>query len=628
MPWLGDVDLYRLPDAQPIAAFSHLNMSAGDLNGDGLFDLAAGAEKGEVMIFLNRGSLGNPRFRGCRLPRDREGPIDCGWYSAPLLYDWDNDGRMDLLCGTSHNVILWWKNAGVGDIPALEYRGFVQSDGKRLEVPQQPVVEDHAGIFKVDYYNQPSVCDWNADGLPDLLTGGYTTGRIFLYLSERRDDQGVPVLRYGGEIETDGKPIDTTWGAAPFAFDFDNDGLLELITGSWNFQGPVLPDNYFLYFENMGDKESPRFERRPFPKTGEFPHGTIARPAAADWNNDGLTDLLMADHSGEARYALNTGSKESPKWDFTNSIQLTAPWAFVYVNLLAGYDAPPKLSSSSESMTEALFLSGSRFEVLAGSPHLPRIADRGLALTGGKPIEHPSPPYGDAYNWNIPADWDSDGLVDILSCTFQGNVYFHRNTGSVDRSEFDSGTPFTLTTGEMLKVGPPVYEDKSQVKDFTELQGSRALCLAADFDGDAVKDLAVTETYGNIWFFRNTESGSARALEPGIKAVTMPSRSDIDCIDWNDDGKPDIIAGLPQQNPGTIYLNESEPGNLKFSEAIHPFDLPYVFWGAKFFTTDWNRDGDTDFLIRSEFYLFWAEKSFLQYGNRDATIVRSEAAPR
>ncbi|MBI2431472.1 MAG: hypothetical protein HYV26_01220 [Candidatus Hydrogenedentes bacterium] len=49
-----------------------------------------------------------------------------------------------------------------------------------------------------------------------------------------------------------------------------------------------------------------------------------------------------------------------------------------------------------------------------------------------------------------------------------------------------------------------------------------------------------------------------------------------------------------------------------------PFKLPYVFWGANFFPEDWNRDGDVDLLIRSEFYLFWAEKSFLRHGYREA----------
>src|SRR5262249_14689729 len=154
---------------------------------------------------------------------------------------------------------------------------------------------------------------------------------------------------------------------------------------------------------------------------------------------------------------------------------------------------------------------------------------------------HPGPGYGDPYNWNIFADWDKDGKIDILSGTQQGNVYFHKNLGAANNLTYADGVKLTLTNGQDLKVGPPVYSDPSQVPDFTALQGSRMIMAVADFDHDGIDDMAITETYGNIWIFRNTLVGGTSTLAPGVIVKTGPRLDGLDIIDYNNDSKPDLI---------------------------------------------------------------------------------------
>lgn len=625
-PWIGDVDVLRRAEGQPLGGFSHFSVATGDLNGDGLFDLVAGTEKGDVIYYPNRGKKGEPRFDGCVILFDEQGPIDTGWYASPLLNDFDGDSLLDLIVGTSGNVLLWWKNTGTPEQATFVYRGFVQADGGRLEVPEQPVAEDPNGIFKRDYYNQPWLGDFDGDGQPDLLTGGYTTGRVFQYRGDGRNEDGAPRLIYQGEVQADGKPIDTTWAAAPCAYDFDGDGDLDVVSGAWWWSGISDPpgpgdDDYLMYFRNDGDAHTPNLARVDLPRDGEFPRGQIARPVAVDWNEDGLVDLLVSDASGELRVCLNVGTQSAPRWDM-DAEPLTIPWGFVphldFNGSWADFDGDGKLD----------VLSGTSLRRLAGSVNAPELIDAGRIKSRGSIIDHPGPGYGDPYYYTCATDWDKDGRPDVLWGTHQGNIYLHKGIGSGAPLSFDEGVELKLTTGEAIQLGPMPVASAEEAKDFTVLQGSRIIFLVTDFDGDGIDDIVATETYGNIWVFINTQAGGTDTLLPGVKVAAMSSRADaMNQIDWNRDGLPDLLTGGTAARPGMIFMNRSTRGKPALAEPVQPIELPYVFWGPNLRSVDWNADGDDDLLINSEFFSFWAERSFLEHGYIKAEPARQGGAP-
>ena len=151
--------------------------------------------------------------------------------TSAAVVDWDDDGDLDLLLGAYEGALYLCMNEGTKSEPKFsEHNHHVKAGGKHLTI--------EGGLAT------PRVCDWNKDGLFDILCGG-TTGGVFYY--KNIGEKGKPKFAAAEALieqaegaspydlsETpvkDGVPVQPASSFHIEVVDYDNDGDLDLLVG-------------------------------------------------------------------------------------------------------------------------------------------------------------------------------------------------------------------------------------------------------------------------------------------------------------------------------------------------------------------------------------------------------------
>jgi len=77
-----------------------------------------------------------PRFAEPVLVNDNGTPIDVGYYGAPQMFDWDRDGKKDLVVGQfTSGMVRFYPNVGENADPEFNGFSYIQADGQNIQLP-------------------------------------------------------------------------------------------------------------------------------------------------------------------------------------------------------------------------------------------------------------------------------------------------------------------------------------------------------------------------------------------------------------------------------------------------------------------------------------------------------------
>jgi hypothetical protein len=153
------------------------------------------------------------------------------------------------------------------------------------------------------------------------------------------------------------------------------------------------------------------------------------------------------------------------------------------------------------------------------------------------------------------ADWDGDGLPDVVLNSILGEVVWLKNVGTRRQPKLSASRPVEV---EWTKERPQPELTwgwrKPQGKGL--LTQWRTTPVVYDFNGDGLPDLAVLDTEGYLAFFERAKRGGKLVLLPprrafvdekgkplrlNAKSAGGSGRRKLCVTDWDGDGKFDLL---------------------------------------------------------------------------------------
>ncbi|MBW6491522.1 MAG: T9SS type A sorting domain-containing protein [Lentimicrobium sp.] len=244
-----------------------------DLDNDGDADLVVGlSESGVVKIYTNTGTAQLSQFSESSVYEIG----DVGLYAYPVFCDIDNDNDQDLLVGRDGHGFNYYENTGNASAAIW-----------------QPNTSVFAGLGSDTYWNSPGLVDLDGNGTFDLIYGT-ASGPLAYY--NNAGTPSTPVWQINTTLF--GGVLDVGGASSPCFYDYDNDGDLDLFSGS------QLGD--IRYFKNIGTSAGPAWEENSGP-FASLKHSIYSAVAIGDVNGDGQADAIVGDLSGKLYYHRNTG---------------------------------------------------------------------------------------------------------------------------------------------------------------------------------------------------------------------------------------------------------------------------------------------------------------------------------
>jgi hypothetical protein len=476
------------PDVKELF-FKEINTRANqwqfvDFNGNGILDLIVGI--------------------GVWGPREYRGSEYYGWDDA-----YDEKGQWKN--GPLHGYIYLIENEGSNENP--KYKEPIQllnTDGIPLNVYGRP---------------SPNFADLNGDGKPDLICGEFRDGFTFF---ENVGSKKNPLFSPGRPL-TNGDQIirmDLCM-ITPVAYDFTGNGWPDLIVGDEDGR-VALVEHSGKVVDGMPVFLPPRYFKQ---KADKIKFGALATPVGYDWNGDGFDDIIVGNTAGHIAFIENLGSNP-------------AKWA-----------APELLKADGEVI-----------RIMAG----PNGSIQGPAEAKW------------GYTTLTVADWNRNGLPDLIVNSIWGKVIWYENIGSIKKPVLTAAKPIEV---EWKSKNPkPEWNWRNPSENELVTQW-RTTPVAIDWTNDGLTDLVMLDHEGYLSLYRRGKQGNKLVLLPGERIFRLKGeegplrlndgkagrsgRRKISIVDFDGDGRLDML--LNSQN-ATFYRNVGEENGITIFEDMGLLD--------------------------------------------------------
>lgn len=489
-----------------------------DYGWDNAYDVSgrwtSGPLRGFVYLAHNEGTTAKPAYATPTKVLAGNQPVEVFGWPSPNFADFDGDGDLDLLCGEFLDGFTYFENIGSRTAPKY-------TPGRRLKTPDgKPLVMDLQMIT-------PTAIDWDKDGDFDLIVGD-EDGRVAFVentgkFAADRTPQFLPPRYFQQEAE------DLKCGAlaTPVGFDWDGDGDGDIVSG--NTAG------YVLFFENLSGAgvEKPRWGApRYLEADGTIirilagPNGSIQGPceakwgyttlSVADWDGDGLPDLIVNSIWGKVVWFRNVGTRRQPKLATAQPIEVE--WNGSQPALAYGWLRPEGKALLTQWRTTP-----------------------------------------------VAVDWNHDGSMDLVMLDQQGYLAFF------ERARVGNAlvlcAPMRVFHGENFSIA----DSRHTILDATAgpirlnsgiagKSGRRKLCVV-DWDGDGRLDVFANSANAN--FLRQTAARDGRFFfhDEGTLASQNIEGHDVSptTVDFNGDGVPDFLGGAEDGRFYYLRNNRARP---------------------------------------------------------------------
>lgn len=503
--------------------------------------------------------------------------LGVGLWASPFPVDFDEDGQNELLVGSGgrpYNGIYLFE--GVSDekgplvfekgerlsasterynmqISHLEDSWVITEPGMAYPDYKGTFLENGVEIpFDPEFYigraNQWKYFDYNGDGATDLIIGAsdwreyrwddaYTKDgewvngplRAFVYWMENFGTDENPNYADPKKVMAGDNPVEVYGMPSPNFADFDGDGLPDLILGEFL--------DKFTFFKNVGTRTEPDYAPgKHLSYQGEVITMDLEmiQPSALDWDMDGNVDLVVGDEDGRVALVKNTGR---------------------IVDEVPEFEPPVYFQQKAD-------------EVKIGALATPF-----------------------AYDWN------GDGQQDLIVGNTAGYLMYVENLGGYPPKW--AAPKYLEADGEVIRI---LAGENGSIQGPAEAKWGYTVLSVADWNGDDLPDIIINSILGKIMWYENvgtrTDPKLAEAKpvkvewegenpkpawnwwDPEGNDLVTQWRSTPQAIDLNEDGLMDLVA-LDQEGYLAFYERREINGELKLMPPQRIFyadhDVPSVY---------------------------------------------------